>query len=90
MRAYEKRNTLEKLVIGKAFVKSHELIPLSETTHTLDLLFQHVYPRSYPCLDGVGYEELAKLAEAAEKYQVYAAMEVCRIHMRYAHAVLDG
>lgn len=61
---------------------SHELIPLSETSSTLDLLFQHIYPRSYPCLDEVEFEELGRLAEAAEKYQVYAAMEVCRIHMR--------
>lgn len=61
-----------------------ELIPLSETSTTLELLFQHIYPRSYPTLDGLAFEELERLAEAAEKYQVYSAMEVCRIHLRCA------
>lgn len=67
----------------------HELIPLSETSDTLEILFQHIYPRSYPCLDGMEFEELGRLAEAAEKYQIYAAMEVCRIHMRCASSLLE-
>lgn len=55
---------------------------LSESSNILDLLFQHVYPQAHPQLDKVDFDVLADLAEAAEKYQVYSAMEVCRLLMK--------
>lgn len=47
----------------------------------LDLLFQFVYPKRHPDLKEVEFTLLAQLAEAAEKYEVYAAMQICKVRM---------
>ncbi|KAJ7500561.1 hypothetical protein B0H11DRAFT_1995763 [Mycena galericulata] len=59
-----------------------ETVPLSESSSTLELLFQYIYPRRHPALDEIPFADLAALAEAAEKYQVFSAMNICRIRMR--------
>ncbi|KAJ7142455.1 hypothetical protein C8R44DRAFT_760689 [Mycena epipterygia] len=59
-----------------------EVVPLSESAPTLELLFQFIYPRRHPALDETAFADLAALAEAAEKYQVFSAMNICRIRMR--------
>ncbi|KAJ7473304.1 hypothetical protein FB451DRAFT_1248958 [Mycena latifolia] len=59
-----------------------EIVSLSEDSVTLELLFQFIYPRRQPVLDNIRFENLSALAEAAEKYQVFSAMSVCRLHMR--------
>ena len=59
-----------------------EIVPLAETATTLELLFQYMYRQRQPDLSRLGPQELAKLAEAAEKYQVYSAMEVCKLRMQ--------
>ncbi|EDR06543.1 uncharacterized protein LACBIDRAFT_328778 [Laccaria bicolor S238N-H82] len=61
-----------------------ELVPLSEDAPTLELLFQYIYPRRQPLLDDIEFALLASLAEAAEKYEVFAAMTVCYIRMSAA------
>ncbi|KZP29122.1 hypothetical protein FIBSPDRAFT_885213 [Athelia psychrophila] len=62
-----------------------EIVPLTESGETLELLFQFIYPHKYPDLKDVEFTQLAKLAEAAEKYQVYSAMAVCNFKMRDAY-----
>lgn len=57
-------------------------MPLPESGAVLELLFQYMYPQRQPDLAGVGSEVVIELAEAAEKYQVYAAMPACHIMMR--------
>ncbi|KAF8886722.1 hypothetical protein BD779DRAFT_1441389, partial [Infundibulicybe gibba] len=66
------------------FATLGEIVPLTETATTLELLFQFVYPRRHPDLETVTFEVLAPLAEAAEKYEVFAALNICKIHMRNA------
>jgi hypothetical protein len=61
-----------------------ELVPLSEDSPTLELLFQYIYPRRQPLLDDIEFVLLASLAEAAEKYEVFPAMTVCYIRMSLA------
>lgn len=63
------------------FDTQNNIVALSEHSTTLELLFQFVYPARHPYLASVDFETLAKLAEAAEKYQVYPAMNICRIRM---------
>ncbi|KAJ7700864.1 hypothetical protein B0H17DRAFT_1046874 [Mycena rosella] len=58
-----------------------EVVDLSEPAATLDLLFQYMYPQRQPDLTAVEFPLLADLSEAAEKYQVYSAMDICRIFM---------
>jgi len=65
-------------------VKTHnEIVELTETADTLELLFQYMYRQLQPDLHGIPFQTLASLAEAAEKYQVFPAMEVCKIYMRF-------
>ncbi|KAJ7759902.1 hypothetical protein B0H16DRAFT_1415622 [Mycena metata] len=58
------------------------IVELTETSDTLELLFRFVYPERHPGLDTTPFEVLAPLAEAAEKYQVFPAMNICHIRLR--------
>ncbi|KAF7968825.1 hypothetical protein HWV62_29226 [Athelia sp. TMB] len=62
-----------------------EIVPLIESGDTLELLFQFMYPQKQPDLKKMEFKQLAELAEAAEKYQVFAAMGVCNIYMSEAY-----
>jgi hypothetical protein len=57
------------------------VVPLPESSEILDLLFQFIYPQPYPDLGSMVFDVLEKLTEAAEKYQVYSAMNLCRVYM---------
>ncbi|KAF8054865.1 hypothetical protein FPV67DRAFT_1459805 [Lyophyllum atratum] len=69
-----------------------EIVPLTEDSRTLELLFQYIYPQRHPDLESTPFETLAPLAEAAEKYEVFAAMNICKIRMKiqtgYSRSVL--
>lgn len=45
------------------------------------MLFQYIYPQRQPNLTRIEFTQLAKVAEAAEKYQIYTAIEICNIRM---------
>lgn len=60
-----------------------EIVELSEVSETLELLFQFIYPQRHPSLSDSPYEVIAPLAEAAEKYEVFSAMNICQIRMLY-------
>ncbi|KAJ6535830.1 hypothetical protein DFH09DRAFT_1402615 [Mycena vulgaris] len=59
-----------------------ELVALSETSDVLDLLFQYMYPQPQPDLEGVDFPLLSGLAEAAEKYEVHAALGWSRMKLK--------
>ena len=58
------------------------VIQLPEKSVILDLLFQFCYPERHPELNDLAFDILAELAEAAEKYKVFSAMNICRIVMK--------
>jgi hypothetical protein len=58
-----------------------ETVELSEPASVLGPLFQFMYPQPQPDLHTLPFPTLAALAEAAEKYMVYAALTVCRMRM---------
>ncbi|KAF7354029.1 hypothetical protein MVEN_01089700 [Mycena venus] len=64
------------------FATEGEICPLSESSETLEVLFEFIYPRRHPALDNMPFAKLAELAEAAEKYQVYSAMNICHLRMK--------
>jgi hypothetical protein len=65
------------------FTTNKEIVPLTESSHVLELLFQFVYPQQHPDVNEIKpFENFASLAEAAEKYQVYPAINVCKMRMR--------
>ncbi|KZP16110.1 hypothetical protein FIBSPDRAFT_958289 [Athelia psychrophila] len=65
-----------------------EAVSLTEDGATLELLFQYMYlgPQRHPDLKNIQFKQLAELAEAAEKYQVYLAMETCHDRMEDAYS----
>ena len=63
-----------------------ETVRLEEDSEVLELLLLHVYPDPAPPLDDEDFRTVTRLADAAEKYQVASAMEICRLHMK---CVLD-
>ncbi|KII94580.1 hypothetical protein PLICRDRAFT_33384 [Plicaturopsis crispa FD-325 SS-3] len=58
-------------------------VSLPETGEVLELLLQYMYLRPQPVLDKLKVKTLTALAEAAEKYQVYAAMQPCKMQMHF-------
>jgi len=66
---------------GTTAMSSEEHVSLSESAEVLELLFQYMYPQRAPDLNKVEFGVLAALSEAAEKYQVYAAINICNIHI---------
>lgn len=58
-----------------------EIVSLTESSTTLKVLFDFVNPGRHPSLRDVEFGLLADVAEAAEKYVVYAAMNQCQMCM---------
>ncbi|KAJ7790619.1 hypothetical protein B0H13DRAFT_1676139, partial [Mycena leptocephala] len=59
-----------------------EIVHLTEQADVLDLLFQYMYRQPQPLLKSIKFEICARLAEAAEKYLVYAATPATKLRMR--------
>lgn len=66
---------------GEDVQTNSEIVELSESAQTLELLFQYMYRQPQPDLSQVSFEVLAGLAEAVQKYRVFPAMEVCKMYM---------
>ncbi|KAJ7340725.1 hypothetical protein DFH08DRAFT_875103, partial [Mycena albidolilacea] len=58
-----------------------EVVQMTERSDVLELLLKYMHLRRQPDLSRHKFDTLAGLAEAAEKYLVYSAMDVCRIRM---------
>jgi len=61
-----------------------DIVPMTELSHVLDLLFTFMYPMPTPDVKNLPFDVLAVLAEATEKYQVFSAMTLCNIYMSAA------
>ncbi|KIK59411.1 hypothetical protein GYMLUDRAFT_44408 [Collybiopsis luxurians FD-317 M1] len=59
-----------------------EIVSLSETSKVLELMLQYMYLQPQPDLREVEWEVMKELAEAVEKYEIFAAMGVCNQRMR--------
>lgn len=64
------------------FASLDETVQLTETSTTLNLLFKFCYPERHPDVTTLRFDILESLAEAAEKYEVYSAVSVCKLRMR--------
>lgn len=72
---------------GTASPSTQEVVQLTETCDVLELLFQFMYPQRSPDLSAIGFGLFLEVAEAAEKYQVYSAMQICAMQMESAYQV---
>jgi hypothetical protein len=66
---------------GCTTVEEDEIVTLSETAQVLELVFQYMYPMRQPDLKKVDFTTLVSLSETVEKYQVFSAMEICKVRM---------
>ncbi|KAF9066350.1 ATP synthase regulation protein NCA2-domain-containing protein [Rhodocollybia butyracea] len=70
---------------GDAITVDPEPVPLTESSSVLEILFQFVYPRKQPALDDMKFSLFLAVAEAAEKYEVYFAMNICQLRMNLSN-----
>ncbi|KAJ3851336.1 hypothetical protein EV368DRAFT_43377, partial [Lentinula lateritia] len=63
-------------------VNPNEIVRLSESGETLEILFQFMYPRRFPSLDNMKIDPLIELAGTAEKYQIFALIHTCELYLR--------
>jgi len=59
-----------------------EVVLLSEPAEVLELLFQFTHPSRQPSVLNLEFDLVIALAEAAEKYEVYGAMNLCNMRMQ--------
>lgn len=64
------------------FDTNDEVVHLTENAETIELLFQFIYPRCHPDLADTAIVVLEPFAEAAEKYEVFPAMNIV-VRMEY-------
>ncbi|THU99286.1 hypothetical protein K435DRAFT_719916 [Dendrothele bispora CBS 962.96] len=72
----------ESFPLTEQVILSKDIVPLSESSSVLELLFQFTYPHIPPDLDDLDFRTLMDLAEAAEKYLIHHCRRICAIHMR--------
>lgn len=60
-----------------------EEIIVEEDGETIALLCKFIHRQRQPDLETLEWTQFAKLAAAVEKYGAFAAMEVCKMKMRY-------
>lgn len=75
-------STQNAISSGSLTLAEGEVILLSERAVVLEVLFAFMHPNRHPDLEDKDFALVAEVAEAAEKYQVYPAMNVCRRRMR--------
>jgi len=64
-------------------VNDPEITRLSEPVNVLEIVFQFLYPQKHPDLNAVSeFENVAAIANAVAKYEIYGAMNACEIRLR--------
>ena len=63
--------------------KEGEVVQLTEPANVLEILFAFLYPKAHPDLYGESFEMLMAVAEAAGKYEVHSAADVCNERLLY-------
>ncbi|KAF5318739.1 hypothetical protein D9619_011048 [Psilocybe cf. subviscida] len=67
---------------GAEFDTQGEIVHLQESAAVLSVLFGFTSPKAHPDIEELDFKLLAAVAEAAEKYEVFYAMNICRMQMR--------
>ena len=70
----------------RLLINQDRIVLLPEDSDILELLFQFCYPDRHPDLNDLELAVLAKFAEAVEKYNVFSAIQICKIRMRCCHS----
>ncbi|KAF8875337.1 hypothetical protein CPB84DRAFT_1966756 [Gymnopilus junonius] len=70
------------IFLGSEIETRGEVVHLEEQANVLEIVFQFIYPRVHPVLEGMEFELIKAIAEAVEKYQIFSAMFVCQTRLR--------
>ncbi|KDR68757.1 hypothetical protein GALMADRAFT_78291 [Galerina marginata CBS 339.88] len=62
--------------------RPEDVVYVTEPADILEILFEFVYPRRHPTLEGIKAEILLPLAEAVEKYEVFSAVTTCDVQLK--------
>ncbi|KAG5352782.1 hypothetical protein C0989_000444 [Termitomyces sp. Mn162] len=76
------RKNLETHAAGfppSEFDAKGEIVPLTEDASTLVL--RYMYPQRIPDIELLAFDHLYDLAEAADKYEVFHVMNMCKMRM---------
>ncbi|KAF9062138.1 hypothetical protein BDP27DRAFT_1234044, partial [Rhodocollybia butyracea] len=81
------QKNLECLIGSSRFPPADEndIVHLPKPAKVLEILFHAIYARPFPDarIMELQFESFMLLAEAAEKYQVYSMVAVCKLRMRH-------
>ncbi|KAH0581489.1 hypothetical protein H2248_011205 [Termitomyces sp. 'cryptogamus'] len=78
------RKNLETHAAGfpsSEFDAKGEIVPLTEDASTLENLLRYMYPQRIPDIELLAFDHLYDLAEAADKYEVFHVMNMCKMRM---------
>ena len=78
----------EGFPIAQGTSHDNEVVILSEGDLVLRLLLEFMHNTQQPNLSKLTFSTLALFAEAVEKYMVFSAMQVCKMHMEFVHLLL--
>ena len=78
----------EGFPIAQGTNSENEVVILSEGGLVLYLLLAFMHNTEQPDLSKFGFSTLALFAEAVEKYMVFSARQVCKMHMEFVHLLL--
>ncbi|KAF8887298.1 hypothetical protein BD779DRAFT_1527329 [Infundibulicybe gibba] len=81
-RIHSKNLAITSGVLNPGTMDLQAEVHLTEPANILELLFQCVYPRRQSDISQLSPEDLFALGEAVEKYEIFPAMELCRLYIK--------
>lgn len=70
--------------------RPRNVVHLAEDADVLEILFEFAYPWRHPRIENFGAYKVARIAEAAEKYDFYSAAPMCQILLWYVRPFVCG
>ena len=59
-----------------------QILLLEESSEVLEVVFEFLHPKRYPDLENKNFTSLISIADAVEKYEVFAAMNICTFRLK--------
>lgn len=67
---------------GAEFETKGEIVHLTEPANILEIIFQYMHPMKQPRLQERDTTTVIAVAEAVQKYQIFAAMQLCEYRLK--------
>ena len=63
--------------VNRSTAAGRGIVRLEERSSVLEIAFQFAYPRRQPSLKDLDFQTISAVADAVEKYKIFAAMNLC-------------